>query len=355
MRRGIVCLGAFRAAGLDPGFAYDQLVWVSPGLRTHGYDAAAAQAYFDQLRERVDAIPGVTQTSMAWLGPWDAMHVGASWQGHDFAGNQVDPAFLPALGIDLVRGRHFSTGDTGVVIVNEAAAQVLWPNQDPLGKTLPWGPAGQSIIGVARNASTRDVGEPSSLEYYLPTAAAEVSDSVLIVRVSGTPRDFVRSLNDAARGLDGRLQPSVYVASDTFDRAMANAAQAMAAIAGLGAIANLLSIVGLAGLAGYTVVQRAREIAVRIALGARPVHVIGSLFAPMRTPLLIGFVFGAIGGAVGAVALRSSIPTMASLEVFSPLPYASALVLFAAVVGVSILAPSRRAVRIDPLQALKSE
>ena len=344
-----------RAADADPGFDHQQLVWVSPGLRTHGYSDVAAKAYFDQLRARVDAMPGVTRTSIAWLGPWDALHVGATWQGREFAGNQVDSDFMAAMGIDLLRGRNFEKGEAGVALVNEAAARTLWPGEDPLGKPLPWGPAGQTVVGVVANASTRSVGVPNSLEYYLPTAAPEVSDSVLLVRVLGSPRDFVRSLNDAARGLDARLQPSVHVVTDTFDNAMKNASEALRAIAGLGLIANLLSIVGLAGLAGYTVAQRTREIAVRIALGARSTDVVRGILAPMQRPLLIGFAFGALGGAAAAVLLRNSIPTMASLKVSDPLPYGLALLVFAGVVGLSILSPSRRATRIDPLQALKGE
>jgi ABC-type antimicrobial peptide transport system permease subunit len=130
---------------------------------------------------------------------------------------------------------------------------------------------------------------------------------------------------------------------------------AIAAIAVLGTVAILLSVIGLAGLAGYTVAQRTREIGLRIALGARPRDVVRGILSPMIRPIGLGFAAGALGGAGVATVLRSGIPTMAGLHVADPLPYVAALVLFAGVVALSILSPGRRAIRIDPLQALKSE
>lgn len=142
---------------------------------------------------------------------------------------------------------------------------------------------------------------------------------------------------------------------DAYDQEVQKATTAIAVIASLGTVATLLSIVGLAGLAGYTVAQRTREIGLRIALGARPVHVVRAILAPMNRPIVIGFICGALGGAAVASVLRSGIPTMAGLDVSSPLPYVMAMALFAAVVALSILAPGRRATRINPLDALQHE
>ena len=164
-----------------------------------------------------------------------------------------------------------------------------------------------------------------------------------------------RRLQQTARGLDARLQPTVQVVTDAHDREVANVSAAVAAIATLGTMAVLLSIIGLAGLAGYTVAQRTREIGLRIALGARASQVVRALLAPMRRPILIGFVCGAFGGAALASILRSSIPTMSGINVYAPLPYGAALACFAVVVAISVLEPGRRANRIDPISALKHE
>jgi predicted lysophospholipase L1 biosynthesis ABC-type transport system permease subunit len=242
-----------------------------------------------------------------------------------------------------------------VAIVNEATARVLWPDQDALGKSLPWGSDGQTVIGVVRNASTAYVGNPEPLEFYLPPSRSDAPDAGLLVRVSSSPRDLVRRLQDTARGLDERLQPTVQVVTDAYDREMQRASAALAVIAILGTVANLLSVIGLAGLAGYTVAQRTKEIGLRIALGARPSQVVRAILAPMSRPIVIGFVCGALGGAAVATVLRSGVPTLAAIEVFDPLPYVMAMVCFAAVVALSILAPGRRATRINPVQALQHE
>jgi predicted permease len=344
-----------RLGATDPGFDYRHLVAISPGLKAHGYGGPAAQAYLDQLRARTAALPDVTATSQAWLEPWGGLHMGANWMGRQFAGNHVDPEFLDTMGIRLVRGRNFRAGDDGVALINEAAARSLWPDQDALGKSLPWSTDPQTVIGIVRNASTAYVGKPGAPEFYLPPSLSHAPESVLLVRVSGSPRDFVRRLQAAARNLDERLQPTVQVVTDTYDQELEKASTALATIAVLGTVAILLSVIGLAGLAGYTVAQRTREIGLRIALGARPNHLVRAILAPMSRPIVIGFVCGALGGSVVAGVLRNAIPTMSGLELFDPIAYVMALVFFAAVVALSILSPGRRAARINPLQALQHE
>src|SRR5262249_38771775 len=131
--------------------------------------------------------------------------------------------------------------------------------------------------------------------------------------------------------------------------------RAIAVIAGLGAVAILLSAIGLAGLAGYTVAQRTREIGLRIALGARAGQVVRAILAPMSRPIAIGFVCGALGASAAAKVLRSGIPAMAGLHLFDPLAYLMAVGFFAAVMALAILAPGRRAIRIDPSRALQHE
>ncbi len=213
----------------------------------------------------------------------------------------------------------------------------------------------QTVIGVVRNASTAYVGNPEPMEFYLPPSPSDAPDAVLLVRVSGSPRDVVRRLQETARDLDARLQPDVQVVTDTYDRQVEKLSAAVAVIAILGTVAILLSVIGLAGLAGYTVAERTREIGLRIALGARASHVVRAILAPMSRPIVIGFVCGALGGSGVATVLRSGIPTMSGLNVFDPLPYVMAMAFFAAVVALSILAPGRRAIRIDPSQALQHE
>ncbi len=339
----------------DPGFDHRHLVYVSPGLKAHGYGEAAAQAYLDQLRERTAAWTDVKATSHVWLGPWGVFHMSAGWMGRPYAGNRVDTHFLDTMGMRLVRGRNFLPGEEGVALISEATARALWPDKDALGQSLPWGTYGGTVIGIVRNASTAYVGFVEPLEFYLPPSPSEAPESGLLVRVSASPHDLVRRLQETARGLDERLQPAVQVVTDSYDREVEKVTTALAVIGILGTVAILLSVIGLAGLAGYTVAQRTREIGLRIALGARPSHVVRAILAPMTRPIVMGFVCGALGGAAVAKILQGGIPTMSRINVFDPLPYVMAMALFAAVVALSILSPARRGTRIEPIQALKHE
>ena len=165
----------------------------------------------------------------------------------------------------------------------------------------------------------------------------------------------VRRFQDAARALDGRLQPAVLVVSDAYEDEVKNTSRGLAAIATLGSVALLLSAIGLAGLAGYTVAQRTREIGLRIALGARASQIVRTILAPMSRAIAIGFVCGALGAAGVGRVLRSGIPAMAGINLLDPVAYLMALALFGAVVTLAIVAPGRRAIRIDPSKALQHE
>ncbi|MGC4054513.1 MAG: ABC transporter permease [Paludibaculum sp.] len=339
----------------EPGFDHRQLLWISPGLKAHGYQAAAAGAYLESLRARAAELPEAKAVSTAWLAPWGNLHMGSVWQGRQFSGNQVDSNFLDTMGLRLLRGRNLLPGETGVALISEAAERVLWPNGGALGQTLPWDPHGPTVIGIVQNASTTDIGNPEPLEFYLPHPGSLSPESVLLLRVSGDPHHSVRRLQEAARALDPRLQPTVEVLTDSFDREVAKLTRALAVVTLLGIVAVLLSSIGLAGLAGYTVAQRTRELGLRIALGARSAQVVRAVLTPMTRPLAIGFTLGALGGAAAVRILRSGIPVMAGLRLLDPLAYIAALAFFAAVVALAVAAPGRRALRINPSQALQHE
>ncbi|QOY88428.1 ABC transporter permease [Paludibaculum fermentans] len=347
--------GRQKLVGADPGFDHRHLVWVSPGLKAHGYNDAAANAYLNLLRARAAELPDARAASTVWLAPWGNVHMGTGWQGRQFAGNHADPEFLGAMGLRLARGRNFLPGETGVALISEAAEHVLWPDGGALGQPLPWDPKGPTVVGIVRNASTTDIGNPEPREFYLPHSSAQAPESVVLLRVAGDPHVSARRLQEAARALDPRLQPTVQVVTDSFDREVEKLSRALAVIAILGVVAILLSAIGLAGLAGYTVAQRTREIGLRIALGARSAQVVRAILAPMNRPLAVGFTLGALGAAAAARILRAGMPAMAGLNLFDPLAYMAAVAFFVLVVALAVLAPGRRAIRINPSQALQHE
>ncbi len=352
---GLLVSNIQRLRSEDLGVDYQHLLWISPGLKSHGYGSAEALAYFDTLRARTAGIAGVEAASAVWLAPWGDVQSGTGWSGRIFATNHVDANFLTTMGLRLVRGRNFLPQEQNAAIVTEAAARLLWPNADALGKPVPWNVHGPTIVGVVHNASTTAIGAASPLEVYLSQSPGDVPESLLLLRVSRDPRDIVSLVQGVATSLDHRLQPVVRTLTDVHDRELDKMSRALAVITILGTLALLLSSIGLAGLAGYTVAQRTREIGVRLALGARASHIVRAVLAPMTLPIVIGSLFGALGGSAVARILSSGISAFAGLDTLDPLAYLAAFTFFAAVVALAVFAPSRRAIRVNPSHALQHE
>ena len=135
-----------RLRSADPGLDYNHLVWISPGLKAHGYSAQAAEAYLDMLRTRTSQIPGVRATSVVWLPPWGDSHAAEGWSGRQFATNHVDANFLNTMNLQLVRGRNFLPGEERVALVTEAAARLLWPDTDAIDERRSLGQNRPTVI-----------------------------------------------------------------------------------------------------------------------------------------------------------------------------------------------------------------
>lgn len=344
-----------RLRSADTGLDYNHLVWISPGLKAHGYSATAAEAYLNTLRMRTSQIPGVKATSIVWLAPWGDSYAAENWSGRQFASNHVDPNFLNTMNLRLVRGRNFFPGEERVALVTEATAHVLWPDADALGKALPWDSRGATVIGVVRNVSTTEIGALDPLEFYVPHSPAEAADSILVLSVSGEPRSINPLLQAVAIGIDRRLQPVAGSLADAHHRGLERLYRPLGIVALLGTVALLLSFIGLAGLASYTVAQRTKEIGLRMALGAGARQIVRAVFAPMTVPVGAGLLCGVLGGSAVVRVLRSGIAGIVGLTVFDLWAYLGAMAFFAAVVALAVFAPARRAIRVDPSRALQHE
>jgi len=350
MLSGLLVRSFERLIATDPGFDYRRIAVIQPGLSDHGYRDAAALTYLRNLRERVLAIPGVERASVVWLAPWGNVYSQTSRGGYRMSLNHVDAEFLETLRVRLVRGRNFEPGERDAAIVSESVARWQWPGEDPLGKRLKVGNG--TVIGVVRSAGTFNLRTEDTLGAYFPLAAGDAPGSSLVVRVAGRPEDYVGRFRAAARGLDERLQPNVHSLHSQYDEAIGDSLRLAETVGGLGTLATLLAAIGLAGLTGYTVSQRTREIGVRMALGARGMQVVRAVLAPMARPVAMGFAGGMLGAAAIASALHKEI---FGLRVLDPLAYGLAVALFLAVMALAAWAPARRAMRVNPSEALRHE
>ena len=349
MLSGLLARSLQRLIAMDPGFDYERTVVLDPGLGAHGYKGAVADAFMDQLRARLLTLPGVERVSAAMFPPWGNIFSMFRYGGLEVMVNHVDPEFRQTLGFRLTQGRDFARGERGVAIVSESLARWQWPGENPIGKTLRVAELGV-VVGVVRTAGSFDLRTQDGLGVYYPLQVGDAS--VAVARVKGRPQDYLGSMANAAKALDARLRTDAHTLGPIYQDVLAKNAITVEAIGILGGLATLLSAIGLAGLAGYIVAQRTREIGVRMALGASRGQVVRAVVAPMLRPLTIGFGIGALGAAGLSLPLRRQIFGLLPLD---PVAYFGAIALFTAVMALAALAPARRAMRVNPSDALRHE
>jgi predicted permease len=274
----------------------------------------------------------------------------------------VNGDYFATLGARLQQGRTFNSADTtdhpNVVIINETTARTFWPNESPIGKRVSsTGPKKDyfEIVGVVNDlAFPGDLGEPyTRFEAFVPMTQAAPGYLLLALRTSGNPEALSNSLRSAIAGLD----PDLPVYRIRTARASVNSGLGSIALLGslLGAFATvglILAAIGIYGVVSYTVVQRTGELGIRMALGAQSRDVLWLVLGKGALLVLVGAVFG-IAGAYGVS--RLLIAVIPSLPTRDPLIVALTGAALAAVALVACYIPARRAPRVDPLIALRSE
>jgi macrolide transport system ATP-binding/permease protein len=350
------------AARIDTGFDAAHLAIVAFNVNDQGYNEARGRDYLQRAVERASAVPGVAAASLARDLPFHVAGIRTlqieGQDGRPTLTSVVYPGYFQTLRIPLLRGRDFSPLDIKtsprVVIVNQAAASLYWPGEDPLGKHVSF--AGEylpvEVIGVARNANYQEVGEaPKPLvylslsQYYFPTAA-------VYVRAVGDPGKVIGTVRREMQQLDRNF----LLQAETLETSMRDLMWVQRLSAGLlsvfGGLALVLSTIGIYGVISYSVNQRTREIGIRMAMGATILDV-------QLMVLREGMRLVAIGGAAGvlvALALAGTVGKMLYLSnprdafTFTLAPAILALVGIAAA-----WIPAMRATRLDPSIALRDE
>ena len=327
------------------GFDYRRMLTVDPNLASHGVDPAQADAYWRDLAARVRAVPGIVDTAVTTLPPFGNR---LSINGEQTVFYGVTPSYFAAMGIPLRRGRLFAPGEAKVAIVSEALARRRWPDADPLGQMYH----DATVVGVAGDARSVRVGDQSTSECYTPITPEELPMAVMVVRAATDPSRSVRTVIGIARDLDQRLSPNIEVLPDALDRRLESARQFTVLAAVLGTSALLLAVIGLAGMVAFTLSQRIREIGVRLALGATPRHIAGSVAWQFMRPVISGAAAGSL--------LAAGVGTILSRELFGisgldPIAHGAALLLFGVVSVAAVIPSVRRALRVDPAATLRHE
>jgi predicted permease len=375
----LICAGLFLRSlqhlrSLDLGFRPERLVLTSFDLGLQGYNAERGQIFHRQLLERVRALPGVTDASLTTHVPFDTLGINGRdiWpetpppqmkEGNTSVGlASIAPGFSEMMGLQLRKGRALAETDTAasprVAVVNQALADLCWPGQEALGKRFrPWrdGPLIE-VVGVTATAKYIMLAEPPRPFFYETLAQEYAAPLTLLVRTAGDPAAVARGLREAMRGLDPHLP---LYGERTMVEMMGSSALAFlpmrmgATLAGAqGAIGLLLATMGLYAVVAFGVVQRTREIGIRMALGANAHQVVRFI---VREGLRLT-VAGLAIGLVLAVALGWGLSRMLyGLGAFDPLVIIGVTILLLGIAGLACYWPARRATRIDPVIALRSE
>ena len=331
-----------RRRQIDLAFDYTQAIVVDPQFGARSLAPPAERAILDDMSARLEGLSGVDGVTRVVTGP--------VLIGPGLFGQQVAPSYFDVLGLTVLRGRPFLDREPNVLMVSESAARALWPGRDALGQT--WSDQRSRttyvVVGIVQDSGLSEArGNRGGGEAYIPISEDGLSRIALLVHAKGDPRALLRDVRAAAA--PAGLTPTATMMEATLNLREPGGA---GLIAVLGSLATLLAFTGIFGLVAFAVAQQGREIAVRMALGARRADVLRAVLAHYATPVVSGSVAG-IGLAVaGSQVLRGQLHGLGPLD---PISYAIGIAGGAAIALAAMLLPARRAFRINPASALRWE
>jgi putative ABC transport system permease protein len=370
---GLFVRSMLNAEHADLGFNPNQVVNVGVDAHAAGYDEPRGREFYRTLLERTRAMPGVESASLAATVPMGPISLGGTIRVEGFPEtpgqpkpsanmNAVSPSYLKTMGISLLRGRDILESDTEtaqhVALINEAMAQRYWPGQDPIGHQFSSGDDFKNLIqvvGVVKNSHTSGLSETIEAGYYVPMMQDYRAAQTLQVRTLAAPTLAMQSIRGLLRSLDTNVP--------VFDvRTMNDALNGMdglllyrmgAGLAGLlGLVGFILALIGVYGVMSYTAAQRTREIGIRIALGAQPGQVLKIIFR--QGLFIVGL--GVFIGAVAALAFGKVVAGfLVGVGGADPLTYLVVSFSMALVALTACFVPARRAMKVDPMIALRYE
>ena len=362
---GLLLHGLYRAQTIDPGFEMKGIDTVNFALTQQGYSEAQAAALHEQMKERLAALPGIDALVQARNTPlgdehWEtSARLPQSGTSLQVRYNRVSPNFFSILGIPIVRGRDFSDSEVQsgarVLIVTEAAAREFWPGQDPIGKTLEvFGDTSPllEVIGVAKDAQVDLLGQEHPRFLYVPTSLKESADDVFMVHSTLGDAATQREIHDAIHQIDPQLLFTVARLEDNPENFRAFSRIVAAASGTLGALAMLLASIGVYGLVSFAVSRRIREIGIRMALGADGRDVMKLILGQALRPVAIGAATGMICCA-GVSRIFSVL--LFGVSPIDPVAFLLVPAFLILVAAVACYVPARRAMRVDPMVALRYE
>jgi hypothetical protein len=311
------------------------------------------------MSSRLEATRGVRSVSVVLFPP-----IGHSQSrfGREFGGrsidiypNSVDPQFFSTMRIPILTGRTFFAGEKGAVIISESFARQMWPGQNPVGQKAD--PTSSDIVvGVAGNARINAITDDDAAEEYWAAQPEDMPNLTILVsteaRSGGTGDSLPAAAKTISESIDPRLFPEIRPIKALYHDKVSIVEDIATTVSFIGLVAVLLAGIGIIGLVAFTVSQRTKEIAIRIALGAKRAQVLAAVLRQFMWPVALGLLAGAGTAAAGSRLLRR---ILFGISNFDPAGYGAAIVVLLAIVAVAALLPARRALRLDLAKILHYE
>jgi predicted permease len=350
----------------DPGFDSAHLGIVVFNLAEPGYHEAQGRDFRQRVLERARSMPGVAAAALANGWPFhvslfrtmatEGQDSTAGGAGRFILSEVVSPGFLRGAGIPLLRGRDFTEQDgktsPHVAIVNETAAQLYWPGENPVGRQVRFfgenAPA--EVIGVARTANYQAIGEAAKPFVYLSMGQYYFPTVVLYIRTVGEPDAVLAMVRGEVQAMDRNLLLQAETVQTTMHESLWAQRLSANLLAVFGLLALVLATIGIYGVVSYLVAQRVREFGIRMALGATAGDVQLMLLREGIRLVAGGVLAGTVLSLIGSQAVGSMLFVVSSRDAVTFVLVPSLLTL------VAILAcwiPARRVTRIDPMVALR--
>jgi putative ABC transport system permease protein len=377
---GLLARSFVKLQSVDPGFRAENILTSRVTLPAREYSTPAqVTRFYGQLMQRLAALPGVTASGAVSSLPLATtlgdlnFHIQGRPEAEGDISPKADwlvvtPGYFEALGMRLVRGRAIETTDDerapGVVVINQAMAHRYWQGENPIGQRFELGggagPGWVTVIGVVDDVRHGGLDSEPSAQMYLPHAQflrwdshRAIAGMTVALRTSGDPARLAAAVRREVHALDSNLPVSeVQTMEQVVSASIAQPRFLALLFSGFAVVALVLAAVGLYAVLAYSVSRRSREIGIRMALGARE-HDVASLV--IRQGLLLALV-GIALGLVGNVALHGLVKSLLfGVSAMDPLTLLAVSVLLAAIALLASWLPARRAARVDPIVALRSE